>query len=222
MTVFRDILSARTAGTPQQAWLDQVWPSRVDASTDVSLRAAFAGMARRLGPIALTDADRQALAGLEMGRVDGWDLVMVGRVALLLHAVDRVPHAEQVAWVRRLYQRGDSREQAAILRALPFLPGPERFLEIGVESCRTNVVDVFAALALDNPYPARHFPAPNFNQMVLKAIFLALDTHHIHGLPARTTRELQRMVSDFAAERRAAGRVVPADTDYIKGLPAAS
>lgn len=222
MTAFRKILSTRTAGSPQQAWIGQIWPSRVDASTDIGFRAAFAGMARRLGPIALTDTDREALASLQMGRVDGWDLVMVGRVALLLHAISLVPHDQQADWVRRLYQRGDSREQAAILRALPFLPGPQRFLEIGVESCRTNVVDVFAALALDNPYPSRHFPTPNFNQMVLKAIFLALDTHHIHGLPGRTTRELQRMVSDFAAERRAAGRVVPADTDYILGLAAAS
>lgn len=221
MKSFSDILYARTAGSAARDWLEKIWPARLDAGSDIGFRAAFAGMARRLGTIPLTAADIAQLQALGIARPESWDLVLVGRLALLLRAIELLPRSEQAGFVRRLYQRGDSREQAAVLRALQFLPAPADCLEVAVEACRTNVPDVFASLALDNPYPARHFPALNFNQLVLKTIFLGLDTHFIQGLADRTTAELKRMVSDFAAERRAAGRPVPADTDYILGLGAA-
>ena len=40
----------------------------------------------------------------------------------------------------------------------------------------------------------------------------------ILGLEARITPELQRMVADYASERRAAGRSVPDDITYILGV----
>lgn len=220
MNIFSAILRERVAGSEAEAWLERIWPAQLDGGADIAFRSAMAAAARRLGGLGLRPADVQKLTALGIARADAWDLVLVGRIALLQRAMELLPQGVQPQFVRRVFQRGDSREQAAVLRALPFLPQPERFLEVAVEACRTNVADVFAALALDNAYPARHFPAPNFNQLVLKAIFLGLDTHFVQDLAGRTTSELKRMVADFAAERRAAGRVVPADTDYILGLAA--
>ena len=72
---------------------------------------------------------------------------------------------------------------------------------------------MFEALACENPYPAAHFPERNFNQMVLKALFNSIELSRIDGLSGRRNAELSRMARDYAAERRAAGRAVPADID---------
>jgi hypothetical protein len=74
---------------------------------------------------------------------------------------------------------------------------------------------VFEAIAAENPYPATHFPDPNLNQMELKAVFVEVAVDRIQGLDERITPELARMAEDYAAERRAAGRPVPADVDHI-------
>ncbi len=109
------------------------------------------------------------------------------------------------------FRAGDNDERRAVLRALPILPEPERFVALAVDACRTNVVPIFEAIACENPFPTRHFPDLHFHQMVLKAVFLGLRLPRVIGLAARVTPELARMADDYAAERRAAGRSVPED-----------
>jgi hypothetical protein len=101
------------------------------------------------------------------------------------------------------------------LHTLPLLPKAERFVELAIEACRTHVQSVFEAIACENPYPARFFPEANFNQLVLKAFFTGVSVHRIEGLRERRTAELIRMVHAYASERRAAGRSVPADLDFV-------
>jgi hypothetical protein len=76
---------------------------------------------------------------------------------------------------------------------------------------------VFEAIACENPYPAAHFPELNFNQMVLKALFTGVALERVIGLDGRVTPELARMANDYASERRAAGRSVPADIWRVTG-----
>ena len=61
----------------------------------------------------------------------------------------------------------------------------------------------------------RYFPELNFNQMVLKALFIGSPLARLVGLEERITPELVRMAEDYAAERRAAGRSVPEDIALI-------
>jgi hypothetical protein len=77
------------------------------------------------------------------------------------------------------------------------------------------VVPVFEAIACENPFPAAQFPELHFNQMALKAVFLGVALARMLGLAERRTPELARMAEDFAAERRAAGRTVPADLSLL-------
>jgi hypothetical protein len=114
-----------------------------------------------------------------------------------------------------LYTRGDNAEREALLRTLSLLPEPDRFLSTAVEACRTNVQTVFEAIACENPYPVRHFPELNFNQMVIKAIFIGVPLRRIVGLPTRMTPALARMAQDYVQERTAAGRPVPDDIQLI-------
>jgi hypothetical protein len=109
------------------------------------------------------------------------------------------------------FEQGDAREQQSWLRALPLWPEASAFLPYAIDACRTNIVPVFEALACENPYPAAHFPDRNFNQMVLKAMFNNIELARIVSLGSRLNAELTRMARDYAAERTAAGRSVPAD-----------
>jgi hypothetical protein len=161
----------------------------------------------------LSREERQLLLALGMTAPEGWGLDSMARAALLVEALAAWPSERHVALVRELYLKGDEREQAAVLRALPLLPIAARFLEIAIDGCRTNVRDIFEAIACENSYPAAHFPEAAFNQLVLKAFFLGVPVSRIVGLDRRRTPELGRMAADYASERRAAGRTVPADID---------
>jgi hypothetical protein len=166
----------------------------------------WSGAGRRLGqtPIVAATDDERALAFFPAG----WGLDEYGRVLLLLPEV----HA---SLVHELFVTGDLRERQAVLRALPHLPEPDRFVVTAVDAVRNNAVSVIEAIACDNPYPARYFSDEAFNQMVLKCLFNDVRLGRILGLARRVTPELGRMATAYASERRAAGRSVPADVALV-------
>ena len=120
------------------------------------------------------------------------------------------------------YEQGDASEQQSWLKGAALLPEPERFLWRMIDACRTNIVPNFEAVACENVYPARYFPEANFNQLVLKALFNGIALARIAGLPQRANPELARMAADYAAERRAANRSVPADIALAMGATESS
>ncbi len=183
--------------------------------TTTKVRVAYA-RAGRLAAAAKVAAERLPQGVPEP--LEGWQAEQIARMAVLLAAVERISPAEQVALVETLFRTGGEQEQKAVLRSLAYLPEPGRFADLAAEATRTNVTTVLAALACENPFPAAHLPELNFNQMVLKSIFLGIDTSRVVGLETRVTPELVRMLQDYGAERRAAGRVVPADVDRISQL----
>ena len=67
----------------------------------------------------------------------------------------------------------------------------------------------------DSPFVSEHFPPLNFNQAVMKAIFMGVSVRRIEGLDRRITADLSRMARDYASERTAAGRPVPEDATYL-------
>lgn len=181
---------------------------------------AFTTAARVLGkaglPATAEESAKLAALGIDWP-VSAWGVDEWGRVTLLLLTSTQLPDAELEQIVSDCYQHGDSRERQAVLRALPLLPEPERFLAIAVEACRSHIQPVFEAIACENPYPAAHFPELNFNQVVLKALFTGVALERIIGLDGRVTPELAGMANDYASERRAAGRSVPADIWRLTG-----
>jgi hypothetical protein len=179
----------------------------------IGFRAMFASVPRRLGASAeLQVTPPDALRALSRPH---WNLTDYVRAALVAAALDALAAAEQPGFVLQLFEAGEIGEQVSVLRCLPLLPEPARFVETGFQACRTNARVVFEAIVCDNPFVAEHFPSLNFNQAVLKAIFMEVSARRIEGLEARITPELKRMAAGYASERRAAGRAVPADIDYI-------
>ncbi|RYZ04974.1 MAG: hypothetical protein EOO73_21510 [Myxococcales bacterium] len=175
-------------------------------------RGLLASVPRRLGDVAQVLAE--APADLPEARPH-WTLTDYARLWLVARALPLVGSAEQPDFVLQLFEGGELGEQVSLLRVLAALPEPERFLETGLQACRTNARDVFEAIVCENAFLSAHFPELNFNQAVMKAIFMEVSIHRIERLEPRITPELARMASSYASERRAAGRPVPADAEFL-------
>jgi hypothetical protein len=135
-----------------------------------------------------------------------WDSLQVARIFLVL----QLPFQNE-SWqaiLQQLFETGDMYEQQALYAALPLFPNAEGLLPRAIEGCRTNMSVVFDAIALQNPYPSRFFPEANWNQLVLKAIFMQRPLYLIQDLDRRRNAALAAMATDFAHERWAAGRAV--------------
>jgi hypothetical protein len=137
------------------------------------------------------------------------------RAFVIEQALARLPVAEQPAELLRLFESGEIGEQESILRVLPILSDPARFVDTGVLGCRTNATRVFEAIACENPFPASYFPELAFNQLVMKAIFIEVPVRRVERLGERLGADLVRMLGDYASERRAAGRPVPGDVSSL-------
>lgn len=200
LTEVKTVLAAALAGAD--------WNAAV-----TSLPTAYAAASQRSGrgPLSLDAADLSALraAAPDIG-FHKWDREDAARALLLLARREQSP-GTFAADALECFEQGDAREQQSFLRAIALWPEAAAFLPTAIDACRTNIVPVFEALACENPFPSRHFPERNFNQVVLKAMFNAIALSRIVGLPARLNAELSRMARDYAAERTAAGRSVPAD-----------
>ncbi|HEX5101050.1 MAG TPA: EboA domain-containing protein [Polyangiaceae bacterium] len=185
------------------------------APSGIGFRALFASVPRRLGDAALSrpTPPRELVAAAR----PHWTLTDWSRLWLVLRALEHVVPEERAAFVLRTFEAGELGEQESVLRMLSLLPEPGSFVETGVGACRTNAKSVFEAIACDNPYPAAYFSELAYNQLVMKAVFVEAPVGRIEGLAARRTPELLRMARDYASERRAASRPVPADVALILG-----
>jgi hypothetical protein len=128
---------------------------------------------------------------------------------------------EVVGVVTTLYRRGDSGEKKAVLAALPSLDRAtdvrpavgDALVPLVRDALRTNETRLVGAAL--GPYAATHLDQSSWRQGVMKAIFMGLPLTDVADLEARTDDELRRMVRDYVAERRAAGRDVPPDAWLI-------
>jgi len=133
-----------------------------------------------------------------------WDSHVLRRAWLMT----TIPEHQTLELIRPLIDYGDLREQQAVYRGLPLVVNADAFGSLVALGVRTNILDVFQAIALGNPLPARLLDAPAWAQVVLKAIFMDQPLYRIHQLDARRSPELALTAVDFASERWAAGRHV--------------
>lgn len=165
-------------------WLDTATDRvRSDAA---AIRVLFPAVGRNVGRGAVEDAARVALLTALPSR--GQALV------------------DEVA---ALYRYGDAAEKRGVLRALHLLDIGDGGLPIVQDALRTNDTRLVAAAL--GPYGAARLDAAAYRQGVLKCVFVGVPLAEIDGLDRRADAELARMLADFATERLAAGRDVPAD-----------
>lgn len=192
--------------------------STVDAATPfdpLRFEALFGAAGRRFGTIVLGGEATVSDSTAPSWSIATWGLDELARALLIVAGIGRIAAADQVTWLDGLHRAGAMRERQAILRCLALLPDPARFVPIALDACRASTQPVFEAIACENPYPASYFPETSFNHMVLKAVFTEVALARILGLATRRSTELARMAADYASERTAAGRSVPADLALV-------
>jgi hypothetical protein len=203
-------LQIRTSGEAAR-WLEDALKEAETGPLE-RLLAIYTGASMRLGRLPLSAPGGDSFTASPEGlALDRWTLEDAARATFLLARAEYASLDAFEADARACYEQGDAREQQSWLRGVVLLPSPDRFLALVIDACRTNILPVFEAVACENPYPGRFFPERNFNQLVMKALFNGVRLERIAGLATRANVELARMATDFAAERRAAGRPVPAD-----------
>lgn len=139
--------------------------------------------------------------------MDTWALSRLGRVYLIIVLAAYAPEKVKQIY-QQLFETATLKELVALYSALAFLPDPERYVDRAAEGVRTNMGDVFDAVVLGNPYPAKFLPEAAWNQMVLKAVFTNKPLYKIVGIDERANAPLALMLINYAQERWAAARPV--------------
>lgn len=206
----RAFRALRTALASDSEWVSNVdHPWLVDAEQKVrrepaSIASLFPAVGRKVGRAPLRpEADPR---GLVHGTVD--DLARTRLLAVLAEVLDPVSLAEEVS---KLYRYGDDAERRGVLRGLTALPEATvpTGLDLVKDALRANDIRLVAAAMGD--FAARHLDDHNWRHGVLKCLFVGVPLTAVSDVDKRADGELLRMVADYAEERKAAGREVPAD-----------
>ncbi|MER5475695.1 EboA domain-containing protein [Streptomyces sp. NPDC002734] len=208
---------------PARDWLEDALTTVADESGTAVAREPSGTVAGESGT-AVAEESRTPAAGVsvlelrfaEAGRRVGPDAADDARI-LLLHAAGAGPGT-----LARLYRQGTAAERRAVLHALPALVPGDEALDLVEDALRTNDTRLVAAAL--GPYGARHLPAHQWRHAVLKCLFTGVPLDTVGRLAERAhgDAELARMLNDFAAERGAAGRTVPADLYRVLALTEAT
>ncbi|MEG6507782.1 EboA domain-containing protein [Methyloligella sp. 2.7D] len=194
----------------QTAWLDSQLAKVADAPDSSALAVGIGLAPRKLGKadLALSQAELQEAENI---RPDldptGWSIDQTARMLFVLASFDGDDEAF-AARLGRLVAQGEVSEHIALLRGLPLYPAPAKLVPIAAEGIRTNILPVFEAVAHVSPFPREAFSEAQWNQMVLKALFIGSCLSPIQGLDERRNAELAEVLIDYVHERWAAGRPV--------------
>ncbi|MEM9283433.1 MAG: EboA domain-containing protein [Verrucomicrobiota bacterium] len=201
----------QNAAPEAMTWLQDILEARETSFQKRPFYYAFSGVSRQFGKKDFVNPGDDQLADLnreiEGFTVKGWDHFRMARVILLTTLADQEEEVFLTTLVA-LLNTADLREQVAIFSAFPLFPHPEKLVESAADGLRTNIVEVFDSIALHNAFPSKHFGEEAWNQMILKAIFIARPLHRILGFEERRNPALAEAIADLAHERWAAGREI--------------
>jgi sugar phosphate isomerase/epimerase len=196
------------AGAPAKHIAPQGWLERaveVIQHDPARIRALFPAAGREVGRA--PRCPQQDPQGLVHGTLDD-----AARVWLLR----ALPPQALAAELPELYRYGDDAEKRGVLRALPELDiTPDLGLKLVCDALRANDIRLVAAAM--GEYAAAHLDQHSWRHGVLKCVFVGVPLEAVARWSERVDGELRRMVSDYITERRAAGRVVPADAHRLLG-----
>jgi hypothetical protein len=137
----------------------------------------------------------------------GWTVDQAARMLLVLSFP--APEAGSfVAVMDQLFAAGEVHELVALYQGLPLYPHQPAFQLRCAEGQRTNMQSVFLAIAHRNPFPSEQLNEDQWNQLVLKSLFIGVPLDPIIGFDRRANAKLAKILVEFAQERWAAKRAV--------------
>lgn len=210
-TLIRSWISSRVDATALE-WIDSRFRAVADGEKK-ALFIAFGLVPRKVGKadLALTESERNAAETARSGwNPSGWSLDQLVRTFFVL----AYPAHDAQTYFKTLdllFSTGEVGELVALYQALPLLPNPPSHVLRAAEGIRTNIKAVFCAVAHNNPFPSEQFNDDQWNQLVLKCLFIGVSLRPVIGIDERANAKLMSMLVDFAHERRAAHRPIPAE-----------
>ena len=188
-------------------WLEKI----VVEKSAKQITTAFVSMPRKTGRQVIHFTEQQEIE-LKSARtnfsIHNWTIDRLSRVWLLLH-LDPTNKEPYIDTIENLFLAAEMNELVALYSSLPLLHYLESWKNRCAEGIRSNIGSVLEAIICSNPYPSEQLSEGAWNQLVMKAFFTEKPIHQIIGLDQRANPELASMLSDYASERRAAGRPVP-------------
>lgn len=201
-----------------RGWLDARGAEDLDG-----IRHAMADIGRVLGrkPLVAGFSERSTatLPGVHGPlRVGRWRLDEAGRTWLLATAADRAERPFDALF--GLYDLGDTDTRVGALHALNFVADDDtdRGLELVLDAGRTYLDPLLTAAWCDNPFSAKHMSDEAYRSAVLKALFCNVPVDGFLDLESRADPTLAKSLYDYADEREAAGRPVPAAVWIVAAL----
>lgn len=179
--------------------------------SDRAFFVQFSSISTKIGkaPLTTSPTSLEKLAQLAPGLdVTKWTCDQAARIWLLLKWAARLKRGDFLEKLTQIFQTADRGELVALYQGLMLLPYHTDLVKQTQEGIRTNITEVFDAIALENPFPAKYLDEAAWNQMVLKAAFMDRPIYRIKGIDERANQALAIIISDYAHERWAAGRVV--------------
>lgn len=202
---------------PVKTWLAEARAAIAAEPSAVVRYFATAGRAAGRGPLRPVEDP----AGVLFGTTDD-----AARRELVLSLADSAGSETRIGdLLGSLYRHGDTAERRGVLRGLDALasrPGgvdaglAAAGLELIADALRSNDQSLVAAAA--GPFAAAQLDQHSWRHAVLKLVFMGVSLDAVADLERRADGELARMAEDFAAERAAAGRPVPADLGRLTAV----
>lgn len=191
-------------------WLKSTGEKLAKDPEDWLLYTSFSAVPRHTGKDEISFSDDE-LAKAESIRQNwqpiGWTVGQLGRIYLLLKFAD-AGEEEFLDKIEKIYLSSDMSEAVALYKGIPLYPHQEKFKKRAAEGVRSNMTNVFNAVAHHNPFPAEYMDEAAYNQIVLKALFVESSLYKIIGFDERANETLAKMLVEYAHERWSAGREV--------------
>jgi hypothetical protein len=208
-TLLRGWLDSRLSPA-QLEWVDQRRQAIASDGKIAVLATAIGLASRKVGKsdLALTPVELKHLGAIRLGLdPSDWSIDQATRI---LFALDRSAIREPAFSdsLDQVWRSTEITEQIALLRGLPLYPEPDRLVARAAEGIRSAMQPIFEAVAHRNPFPFEQFSEAQWNQMVLKALFIGSRLAPIQGLDQRRNADLSATLMDYVHERWAAGRSV--------------
>ncbi|MFM1878494.1 MAG: hypothetical protein RLZZ241_1360 [Bacteroidota bacterium] len=195
--------------TEPQEWLLKQLCAAVESTSAKDFFMTYTLSGRKFNPVPVFFPleTLQAAPEFEQFKAHSTTIDQLARIYILAYALEQNPEFF-IPKIATLIQVADTGELITFLRYLWALPHANAFTAIAVDALRTNISDVFDAIALNNPFPENQFNEGQWNQMYLKAAFLQRNLLQIQGVAHRANANLARIISDYAHERWAASRTI--------------
>ncbi len=106
------------------------------------------------------------------------------------------------------FEIAEMKEQVALYKGLFLLENASVFSTHVAEGIRTNMANVFDAIASGNPFAYTYLTEDAWNQLVLKSFFMERKLYPIQYIDKGKNERLANMLQDYVQERWAANRQI--------------